>query len=134
MEPSGVLAPSEWSEILPPLQTFGYLAALTASAFLLLASVLTIYVAAGVRVKAWSLRVNSFVTLLFITALANPSTNLEGELLIPEDDRCTNLVRGGSDYRVLLTLSYRATRLLKLRQTLTTLNSAVSTLCQCCAE
>ena len=65
MEPSGVLAPSEWSEILPPLQTFGYLAALTASALLLLAAILTVYLAAGVRVKAWSLRVNSFVTLLF---------------------------------------------------------------------
>ena len=84
MEPSGVLAPSEWSEILPPLQTFGYLAALTASALLLLAAVLTVYLAAGVRVKAWSLRVNSFVTLLFISALASPSTNPEGELLISE--------------------------------------------------
>ena len=109
---SGVLAPSEWSEILPPLQTFGYLAALTASALLLLAAVLTVYLAAGVRVKAWSLRVNSFVTLLFISALARPSTNLEGELLVPKDARSTSQVRGGSGYRVLLTLSYRATRLL----------------------
>ena len=52
----------------PPSKTFGYLAALTASALLLLAAVLTVYLAAGVRVKAWSLRVNSFVfvTLLFI--------------------------------------------------------------------
>ena len=112
MEPSGVLAPSEWSEILPSLQTFGYLAALTASALLLLAAVLTVYLAAGVRVKAWSLRVNSFVTLLFISALARPSTNLEGELLVPKDARGTSQVRGGSGYRVLLTLSYRATRLL----------------------
>ena len=109
MEPSGVLAPSGWSEILPPLQTFGYLAALTASALLLLAAVLTVYLAAGVRVKAWSLRVNSFVTLLFISA---PSTNQEGELLVPKDARGTSQVRGGSGYRVLLTLSYRATRLL----------------------
>ena len=81
---------------------------------MLLATVLTVYLAAGVRVrvKAWSLRVNSFVTLLFISALASPSTNLEDELLIPEDGRCTHLERGGSDYRVLLTLPYRATRLL----------------------
>ena len=101
MEPSGVLAPSEWSKIsTPPSKPFGYLTALTASALLLLAAVLTVYLAAGVRVKAWSLRVNSFVTLLFISALASPSTNLEGELLIPEDARSTSLVRGGSGYRV----------------------------------
>ena len=73
----------------PPSKT-RYLTALLFLPLLLLAAVLTVYLAAGVRVKAWSLRVNSFVTLLFISALASPSTNLEGELLIPEDARCTN--------------------------------------------